>query len=141
VTDTFTTSATVSAALASLTVDEITAARAVLVREGLLGDDTHVSYFGLAEQDKRELLADGAVPAARRFRAMLVDMRSGDSHDVIVSPAEDRVVSARALDPAVDGQVPVVLLEFGLVEEVVHKDERWLEAMRKRGLPISASFE
>jgi primary-amine oxidase len=134
VTDTFTTSATVSAALASLTVDEITAARAVLVREGLLGDDTHVSYFGLAEQDKRELLADGAVPAARRFRAMLVDMRSGDSHDVIVSPAEDRVVSARALDPAVDGQVPVVLLEFGLVEEVVHKDERWLEAMRKRGL-------
>ncbi len=27
-----------------------------------------------------------------------------------------------------------MLLEFGLVEEVVHQDERWLEAMRKRGL-------
>ena len=126
--------ATVSAALASLTVDEIAAARALLVREGLVGENTHVSYFGLAEQDKRELLAEGATPAARRFRAMLVDMSSGASHDAIVCPAEDRVVTSRLLDPAVDGQVPVVLLEFGLVEEVVHKDERWLEAMRKRGL-------
>ena len=126
--------ATVSAALASLTVDEIAAARALLVREGLVGENTYVSYFGLAEQDKRELLAEGATPAARRFRAMLVDMSSGASHDAIVCPAEDRVVTSRLLDPAVDGQVPVVLLEFGLVEEVVHKDERWLEAMRKRGL-------
>lgn len=126
--------ATVSAALASLTVDEIAAARALLVREGLVGENTHVSYFGLAEQDKRELLAEGATPAARRFRAMLVDMSSGASHDAIVCPAEDRVVTSRLLDPAVDGQVPVVLLEFGLVEEVVHQDERWLEAMRKRGL-------
>jgi primary-amine oxidase len=134
VTDTSTTPATIAAALASLRVHEIAEARAILAREGLIGDDTHVSYFGLAEQDKRELLTPGAAPAARRFRAMLVDMRSGASHDVVVCPGEDRVVSARALDPAVDGQVPVVLLEFGLVEEVVHKDERWLEAMRKRGL-------
>ncbi len=133
-TDTSTTPATIAAALASLRVHEIAEARAILAREGLIGDDTHVSYFGLAEQDKRELLTPGAAPAARRFRAMLVDMRSGASHDVVVCPGEDRVVSARALDPAVDGQVPVVLLEFGLVEEVVHKDERWLEAMRKRGL-------
>ena len=133
-TDLPTSPASVSAALASLTVDEIAAARALLVREGLVGENTHVSYFGLAEQDKRKLLAEGAAPAARRFRAMLVDMASGASHDVVVCPAEDRVVSARELDPAVDGQVPVVLLEFGLVEEVVHRDERWLAAMRKRGL-------
>ena len=133
-TDLPTSPASVSAALASLTVDEIAAARVLLVREGLVGENTHVSYFGLAEQDKRKLLAEGAAPAARRFRAMLVDMASGASHDVVVCPAEDRVVSARELDPAVDGQVPVVLLEFGLVEEVVHRDERWLAAMRKRGL-------
>ncbi|MFP3787461.1 hypothetical protein SB769_40335, partial [Burkholderia sp. SIMBA_024] len=34
----------------------------------------------------------------------------------------------------VDGAVPVVIREFGYVEEVVHQDERWLAAMAKRGL-------
>ncbi|WP_025158130.1 primary-amine oxidase [Leifsonia aquatica] len=133
-TDTATTAtATVAAALASLRPEEVAASRAVLKRAGLLGPDTHVAYFGLLEQDKRTLLAAGAVPEARRFRAMLVDLASGASHDVVVCPAEDRVVSAVELDPA-DGQVPVVLAEFGLVEEVVHQDERWLAAMAKRGL-------
>ncbi|MCU1469380.1 MAG: Amine oxidase (copper-containing) [Glaciihabitans sp.] len=124
--------ASIPAALATPSTDEIETARAILVREKLLGENTHVSYFGLAEQDKRELLAGNV--AQRRFRAMLVDMASGASHDVVVSPGEDRIVSAKKLDPAVDGQVPVVLLEFSLVEEVVHKDERWLAAMHKRGL-------
>ena len=122
----------VAAALATPRADEIAACRGILSREGLLGENVHVSYFGLLEQDKRELLA-GTV-AARRFRAMLVDMASGASHDVVIVPDEDRIESARELDPAVDGQVPVVLLEFPLVEEIVHKDERWLAAMAKRGL-------
>ncbi|WP_082581537.1 primary-amine oxidase [Leifsonia sp. Root227] len=123
----------VAAALGSLRAEEIEASRAILVRERLLGENTHVSYFGLLEQDKRSLLAPGAVPEARRFRAMLVDLSSGASHDVVVCPAEDRIVSAVELDLA-DGQVPVVLAEFGLVEEIVHQDERWLAAMAKRGL-------
>ncbi len=124
---------TVAAALASLRPEEVAASRAILERDGLLGPDTHVSYFGLLEQDKRTLLAPGASPDDRRFRAMLVDFATGASHDVVVCPAQDRVISAVELDPA-DGQVPVVLAEFGLVEEVVHQDERWLAAMAKRGL-------
>jgi primary-amine oxidase len=123
----------VAAALASLRPDEVEASRAILVREGLLGPEGHVSYFGLLEQDKRTLLAPGAQPEARRFRAMLVDFGTGASHDVVVCPAEDHLVSVVELDPA-DGQVPVVLAEFGLVEEIVHQDERWLAAMAKRGL-------
>jgi primary-amine oxidase len=119
-------------ALAAPRPDEITASTAVLRREGLLGPDTHVSYFGLAEQDKRELLAGRVAP--RRFRAMLIDMSSGLSRDVVVCPREDRIVSHRELDVATDGHVPVVLAEFSLVEEIVHRDERWLAAMRKRGL-------
>ncbi|SEG91627.1 primary-amine oxidase [Actinacidiphila yanglinensis] len=119
-------------ALASPRPDEITACTALLRREGLLGPDTHVSYFGLAEQDKRELLAGAVAP--RRFRALLVDLRTGVSHDAVACPGEDRIVSARVLDPATDGHVPVVLAEFALVEEIVHRDERWLAAMRRRGL-------
>jgi primary-amine oxidase len=119
-------------ALASPSAEEIAACREILVREGILTPTTHVSYFGLREPDKRELL-DGRVEA-RRFRVMLVDFGTGDSLDAVISPAEERVVSARRLDPAADGQVPVVLAEFPLVEEIVHSDERWLAAMRKRGL-------
>jgi primary-amine oxidase len=119
-------------ALASPRPEEIAASKALLQRAGLLGADTHVSYFGLAEQDKRELLAGDV--AARRFRVMLVDMASGVSHDAVVCPQEDRIVSARELDVAVDGHVPVVLAEFGLVQEVVQQDERWRAAMRRRGL-------
>ncbi|MDX6348252.1 MAG: primary-amine oxidase, partial [Streptomyces sp.] len=122
----------IARALASLRPEEIAASKAVLQREGLFGPDTHVSYFGLAEQDKRELLAGSVAP--RRFRVMLIDMRSGVSHDVVVCPQEDRIVSSRELDVAVDGHVPVVVAEFSIVEEVVHQDERWLAAMRKRGL-------
>ncbi|MDX6354415.1 MAG: primary-amine oxidase, partial [Streptomyces sp.] len=124
--------AVLARALASPRPDEITACKALLAREGLLGPDTHVSYFGLAEPDKRELLAGAVAP--RRFRAMLVDMRTGLSHDAVACPEEDRIVSARVLDVATDGHVPVVLAEFSLVEEIVHRDERWLAAMRRRGL-------
>ena len=99
---------TAAGALASLRAEEIEASRAVLRRADLLGDNTHISYFGLLEQDKRTLLAGPVEP--RRFRAMLVDMASGASHDVVVCPEEDRVVSVRQIEPAVDGQVPVVLL-------------------------------
>jgi primary-amine oxidase len=119
-----------AAALASPTAAEISASAATLRAAGLLGPSTHVAYFGLDEPDKRALLAGETVP--RQFRAMLVDMASGDSHDVVVRT--DEVVTARRLDPAVDGHVPVVVAEFGLVQEVVQQDERWLAAMRRRGL-------
>jgi len=126
------TSPDVAHALASLRGEEIEASIGVLRRDDLMTPATRVSYFGLLEQDKRTLLAGS--PQPRRFRAMLIDMSTGVQHDVVVSPEEDRVVSAKQLDVAVDGQVPVVLEEFSLVEEVVHEDERWLAAMRKRGL-------
>jgi primary-amine oxidase len=119
-------------ALASVRPEEITASAAVLRREGLLGPDVHVSYFGLAEQDKRELLAGSIAP--RRFRAMLVDLRTGTSQDLVVCPDEDRIVTCRELDVALDGHVPVVLAEFAMVQEIVQRDERWLAAMRRRGL-------
>lgn len=122
----------IAASLATLTAAEIEANRRVLEREGLVTESTHFSYVGLAEPDKRELLATGA--ADRRVRSMLVDMATNDSWDVVVSIAEGAVLSRYRLDHAVDGQVPVVLAEFGLVEEVIHRDERWLAAMRKRGL-------
>ena len=121
----------ISASLATLTADEITSNRAVLARDGLAGPDVHFSYVGLVEPDKRVLLQEGA--SDRRVRSMLVDMATNDSWDVVVSIAEDRVVSKRKLDHAVDGQVPVVIDEFHVVE-VIKENAEWQAAMTKRGL-------
>ncbi|GAA4198521.1 primary-amine oxidase [Streptosporangium oxazolinicum] len=115
-------------ALRSIRAEEISAVRAILHREGLLTETTHVSYLGLKEPDKRQALGP------RRFRAFLVDLADGRSHDVVACPADDRLESVTELDPATDGQVPVVMLEFAMVEAIVHADERWQAAMARRGL-------
>jgi primary-amine oxidase len=122
----------VNALLATLTADEIAANRAALEAAGIASADTHYSYVGLTTPDKRRLFAGERPP--RLVRSFLIDMVTGLSHDVVVDPAAGTVVSSRELDPAVDGAVPVVLREFGYVEEVVHQDERWRAAMAKRGL-------
>ena len=124
----------IARALGPLRADEIIAGRDVLAGAGLLAATTHVAYLGLREPDKRELLDGTAGAADRRLRAMLVDMGTGVSHDVVVCLAEKRILSCVELTPAVDGQVPVVMLEFAMVEEIVHQDPRWLAAMHRRGL-------
>ncbi|QEA27707.1 primary-amine oxidase [Microbacterium sp. CBA3102] len=121
-----------NALLATLTAEEIVANRAALEAAGIATSNTHYSYMGLIAPDKRRVLTGESLP--RLVRSFLIDMTTGVSHDVVVDPASGSVVSSRELDPAVDGAVPVVLREFGYVEEVVHKDERWIAAMAKRGL-------
>lgn len=125
------TSPSIAAALSTITAAEIAANRAILEREGIAGPTVQYSYVGLQEPDKRELLASGV--ADRRIRSMLVDMATNVSRDVVVSIAEDRVVSDRVLDHAVDGQVPVVVDEFIVVAEI-KKNAEWQAAMVKRGL-------
>jgi primary-amine oxidase len=120
------------AVLATLTADEITANRDILRAAGIASDDTHFSYVGLDEPDKRELLA-GRV-GARQVRSFLIDMVTGVSHDAVTCPAESRVVRSHEIDVTTDGAVPVVVREFSYVEEVVHRDERWVAAMTRRGL-------
>jgi primary-amine oxidase len=122
---------TIPAALATLTPAEIESNRAILEREGLAGPDVHFSYVGLVEPDKRVLLATGESP--RFVRSMLVDMATNESWDAVVAIAEDRLVSSRTLDHAVDGQVPVVIDEFHVVE-VIKENAEWRAAMVKRGL-------
>ncbi|GMA23503.1 hypothetical protein GCM10025864_12620 [Luteimicrobium album] len=119
-------------ALRTLGTDEITTNRDVLKQAGLVGPETRFAYVGLVDPDKRDAL--GAGTSDRRVRSFLVDLSTGASHDTVVSVTTATLVSARTLDPDVDGAVPVVLDEFTIVEEVVHRDPRWLAAMARRGL-------
>jgi len=110
---------------------EFLAGREILAAAGLLGDSDRFAYYGLDEPPKEEVQAGRT---DRRLRAFLLDVATGESADVVVSLGEGRVVSHRMLEPASDGQLPIINSEFGVVENVVHADPEWRAAMARRGL-------
>ncbi|SEF86976.1 primary-amine oxidase [Nonomuraea solani] len=121
-----------------LTPGEITTARTVLAAAGLVGDTTRFAYTGLEEPVKEMLLSYApGDPIDRRVRVMLLDTAGGPSHDVVVSITRELVDSDRVLDAATDGQLPVLDSEFGVVEEVLATDERWVAALKNRGLDVT----
>src|SRR6266478_1580570 len=119
---------------------EYLAGRDILAAAGLLpeGDKAPVrfAYYGLEEAAKDEVLA-GPVLAGigpdRRLRAFLVNTGSGESVDVVVSLTHGKVVSARTLDPAQDGQMPILESDFARVDEITKADPDWCAAMARRG--------
>jgi primary-amine oxidase len=118
-----------------LSADEFTAGRELLAEHGLLGPHTRFAYFGLEEEPKDAVLAHRpGAPPARSLRALLIDVVSGELSDVVVSLTDRAITSHRPLDPAVDGQVPILEQDFVRAEEIVHADEGWRAAMAKRGL-------
>ncbi|WP_406335217.1 primary-amine oxidase [Streptomyces sp. NBC_00203] len=121
-----------------LAPEEISAARDVLLAAGLLTDTTRFAYLGLEEPAKQDLLGRAPdAPADRRVRVLLQDTAGAPAHDVVVSLSRASVHRDRVLDPVSDGQLPVLDEEFGLVEEILAKDERWLAALRARDLDVA----
>ncbi|MHA6764136.1 primary-amine oxidase [Streptacidiphilus sp. PAMC 29251] len=115
--------------------EEFATGRAVLDQHGLLGPNTRFAYFGLEEQPKGEVLAHlPGAPLRRSLRALLIDVVTGASQDVVVSLADRTISSQRVLDALTDGQVPILMQDFARAEEIVHADQGWCEAMAKRGL-------
>src|SRR5580692_3404095 len=110
---------------------EFLAGREILAAAGLLGDSGRFAYYGLDEPPKDEVLAGRP---DRRLRAFLLNVATGRSADVVVSLGEGRVVSHRVLEPASDGQLPIINEEFGVAEDVVRADPEWRAAMARRGL-------
>jgi primary-amine oxidase len=121
--------------LTPLTAEEISTARQVLDDAGLLPDTARVVYLGLEEPPKEALY--GGQPADRVVRVLLHDVAARGGHDVLVSVTAEKVVSERRLDPAADGQLPVLDEEFGLVEQILATDERWLAALAARDLDVA----
>src|SRR5712692_502001 len=125
--------------------EEFLAGRRILADAGLLTANVRFAYYGLEEPPKDEVLGlagragvpsdrPGGGPPDRRLRAFLIDVVSGESSDVVVSLSDGKVTSRRALDPLVDGQVPILEQDFALAEKVVHADPEWRAAMARRGL-------
>jgi primary-amine oxidase len=117
------------------TGEEFLAGRDILAAAGLLGEHVRFAYYGLEEPPKGEVLAFRPGDEPRRaLRAMLIDVTTGQSSDVVVSLTDAAVTSQRLLDHERDGAVPILLQDFVRAEEIVHADEGWLAAMARRGL-------
>jgi primary-amine oxidase len=114
---------------------EVHAVREILDREGLLGESVRFAFLGPEEPDKdivRAFVPGDAVD--RRFRVLLLDLADGGSRDVLVSTTASAVERATKLDPAIDGQPPIIDTEFDLVEQIVQADGEWCAALTRRGL-------
>jgi len=124
--------------LAMTTVEEVERVRAALADAGFLGDTVRFAFFLPEEPPKAEVLAfsEGSDNRMvdRRFRVALLDLASGRSWDTVVSATNGEVVSSRELDPATEGQPPIIDSEFMVVEEILNADPGWLAALEKRGI-------
>ncbi|MGZ4574273.1 MAG: primary-amine oxidase [Mycobacteriaceae bacterium] len=135
--------------LSRLTPEEITGARDVLTAAGLVSESTRFVYVGLDEPDKAEVLAfqpgDGI---DRHVRLMALEMATGIGTDFVVSVTSGEVLRAHTLDSATEGQVPILDIEFEVIEEILNANEEWVAAIEARGLeparvravPLSAGF-
>jgi primary-amine oxidase len=123
--------------LEAATAGEYLAGREIMAAAGLLADPVRFAYYGLEEPPKAEVLRGSASnhgAADRRLRAFLLNLKTGESLDVVVSLTGRSVVSARVVDTAAEGQLPIVDSEYHLVEAVVAADPAWQAAMARRGL-------
>jgi primary-amine oxidase len=113
------------------TAAEYLAGRDIMVAAGLLAEHVRFAYYGLEEAAKDAVLA--GAPADRRLRAFLVNTGTGESTDVVVSLTGQEVVSTRILDPAKDGQMPILESDYAAVDEITKADPGWRAAMARRG--------
>ncbi|MBK1787044.1 primary-amine oxidase [Prauserella cavernicola] len=121
--------------LAPLTAAEFTDVRTILEIGGVLREATRFSYVGLAEPAKADLARherDGS-PVERRARALLLDIATGEAHDVLVSLTE-RAVHSVADISGEHGQVPVLGEEHDLVREIMAADKDWRAALAERDI-------
>ncbi|ASR39637.1 tyramine oxidase [Prauserella marina] len=118
-----------------MTTAEVDAVREVLTRDGLLGEHVRFAYLGLREPGKRAVETfTGRADLDRRFLAILLDLGTGASRSVIVSTTRNTIDSTVDIDPATEGQPPIIDTEFELIEDILNADERWTAALAKRGL-------
>jgi len=121
--------------LARLSGDEIHAARALIEGSALITPTTRYAYLALEEPTKAEVLAfQLGDPVERRVRAILLDIATGRTHDVLASLTRAEVERVAEVDTGAGGQAPILLEEFIAVDEIVKADAGWCAAIARRGI-------
>ncbi len=109
-----------------LSETEIGAAKQLLIDNQLFTEHTRIAYLGLEDPSHQR--------AGRHVRVMLLDKITNSPKDIELNLSENSVTSVVDLDPALVGQMPVLLEEFEMVESILAVDPHWIAALEKRGL-------
>jgi primary-amine oxidase len=120
--------------LAPLTAAEIEAAAGAVKADKGLGETARFVYISLCEPSKHEVIASdegGQVPA-RLAKVVIRERAERATYEAIVKLATQSEVLDYKRVPGV--QPSVMLEEFMAAEDIVRKDPRWQEAMRRRGI-------
>jgi primary-amine oxidase len=121
--------------LQRLSAEEIEAARALFDSSGLVTPTTRFALLGLEEPSKQTVFEfSSGDPLDRRVRAVLLDVATGSSRIVVASLSRGEIDSTVDVDPAVDGQPPILDEELATVDEIVKADPEWRLAMARRGI-------
>jgi len=121
--------------LERLSAAEIDAARTLFQKNDLLTPTTRFAMLALEEPTKPAVLAwQPGDPVDRRVRALLLDAATGQVRSAIASVTRAEVDEVTEIDPAVDGQPPILLDEFISVDEIVKGDPEWRAAIERRGI-------
>jgi len=117
-----------------LTADEVLAASSILKKERGLDAGHRFVYVMLNEPAKKEVLAwkpGNGSQVDRQAFIVLRDRPNRKTIEAVVSLTQEKVVSWKEIEGV---QASIMLEEFLTVDEVVRKDPRWQEALRKRGV-------
>ena len=117
-----------------VTPDEFLAGRDILAKAGWSADTGPVrfAYYGLDEPPKNEPPKNG--DATRRLRAFLINLETGTETDALIDLTSNEITRSYTLDPASDGHLPILESDIARLDEIVQRDERWREAMARRGI-------
>jgi len=126
-------SAPVPHPLAPLTAAEVEAAASAVKAAKGLGETARFVYVSLYEPAKHEVIAfEGGGPAPDRLVKVVIRERAEHAtYQGIIRLPDGEVVGYERV-PGV--QPSVMFEEFMAAEDIVRKDPRWQEAMRKRGI-------
>ncbi len=124
--------ATVEHPLAPLSAEEIEAAVKLARDQGGLPERPHFAYVGLEEPGKdlvrRHRPGD---PVPRRVRLVAVQGPEARVVELVVAPAEGRVVSRVERE---ESRPALLITECARAVTVLKEDPHWQEAMRRRGV-------
>ncbi|MFK4759423.1 primary-amine oxidase [Microbacterium sp. ZW T5_45] len=117
---------------ATLSADELQRVAEILRANDALDEAHRIAYIGLDEPDRAEVAAGRDVP--RRARVQLLDVGSGRARALSVDLGTGTLASDVDIDPDLDGQVPLLQEEHGIIRELIGADQRWAAALAARGI-------
>lgn len=116
-----------------LTGEEIELNRAIIVDAGHVSEQTLFALVSLVEPDKRDVIS-GATGLDRRVRSLLIERGSGEQAEILVSLTQRKVLLARVLDVANEGQAPITMTEYESAEQLIRNDVTFRAAVEARGI-------